>query len=123
MVIDETDIDRIEKAVIRLETKIEAKLDVMDIRYLARTEYEARTIIIQAEIAKMTLDTSQRSDRINDKLDKIQEHFTLDIQSMRTEVSQVSTDKWKLIAYGLIGALTSGGILGLIDVIRIATGH
>jgi len=137
MVIEERDIERIEQSLGHLSEK----MDTLGDRYLSRTEYEARHATLQAEIAKISLEVAQKNawaitehesikketdrkfEKFSETLDKIEEKFSEDTQELRIEIAKVSTDKWKLVAMTLIGALTSGGILGIIDVFRSITGH
>jgi len=137
MTVDDMDIERIEKSLERLEQKI----DIQGDKYLTRTEYEARHATLQNDMSKLSLEIAQKNtwaqgehndirkemavrfERVSDTLDSIENKFVSEVQGLKIEIAKSSTDKWKLVAMTLIGALTSGGLLGLIDVIRTVTGH
>lgn len=58
---------------------------------------------------------------MQERFEKVTDMISKDIKKLRAEIARASTDKWKLVSYTLLGAITSAGILGIIDLIK--NGH
>jgi hypothetical protein len=132
---DNEDTLRIERSIER----ITEKLDSQDTKYMGRVEYEARHATLENELSKLSLEVTQKNtwvqgehndirkemalrfEKVSDTLDVIQDKFSQDTQKLREEIAQSSTDKWKLIATSLIGLITGGGILYIVELVRTFT--
>jgi malate synthase len=135
VVTDNEDILRIERSIERLTEKF----DIQDTKYMSRTEYEARNATLQNELSKLSLEITRkdtwvqsehndirkemaaRFEKVSVTLDAIEDKFSQDTQKLRDEIAQSSTDKWKLIATSLLGLITGGGILYIVELVRAAT--
>jgi hypothetical protein len=135
VVTDNEDTLRIERSIERLTEKF----DTQDTKYMSRLEYEARHSTLENELSKLSLEVTQKNiwvqgehndirkevaarfEKVSDTLDAIEDKFSQDTQKLRDEIAQSSTDKWKLIATSLIGLITGGGILYIVELVRTFT--